>query len=158
MCAATSAPDSRSRSRAISCESWWTDARAGHPSARLERSLRDDVVPAIAASWRERVLAHVESNSFTAAESEQAGIPLEREPLIAYGATLLLALATERTVALAQLGDGDIVVVNRDSVTLPIAPDDRLVASQTTSLCLDDAERDFRVAVVDAIERCSSCC
>jgi hypothetical protein len=50
-------------------------------------------------------------------------------------------------VALAQLGDGDVVVRTGDGAVLaPVPGDARLVAGETTSLCLPGAQHDFRFA------------
>jgi hypothetical protein len=62
----------------------------------------------------------------------------------------MIAIADERTVALLQLGDGDIVVGRvSGSIVQPMPGDDRLIGNQTTSMCLPTARDDFRVAVVE---------
>ncbi|HTL84227.1 MAG TPA: PP2C family serine/threonine-protein phosphatase [Acidimicrobiia bacterium] len=117
-----------------------------------ERELRDRIVPEITAAWRARVQEHLAANPFTDEERARGNAPLDDQPLVSYGATLLVALAAERSLALAQLGDGDILLVRGNDVQLPIEPDARLVASQTTSLCLQTADDDFRCAVLADIE------
>ncbi len=138
----------------IACDvlsEWWSSA-ARDRSAHIERDLRHVVVPRITRLWRERVTEHAGAHPFTIDERDRAEAILESQPLIAYGATLLLAVASNRSLVLAQLGDGDIVLVRGEAVDLPIEPDERLVASQTTSLCLDTADDDFRFAVLSSVD------
>ncbi len=125
-----------------------TDQRA----ERLLQRLRTEIVPTIVSRWRERVAADVAARPFTDDERARAGSPLDDEPVLAYGATLLVAVTTEQLVALAQLGDGDILVVRRGEVLLPVERDERLVASQTTSLCLDSATDDFRCVLLTDVD------
>lgn len=142
----------------ISCDilsEWWTRTARGDGNAPgtalIERELRDTAIPTITRQWRARVADHVATHPFTQEEFDRAATAVDLQPEVAYGATLLVAVASDRAVALAQLGDGDIVLVRGDDVTLPIEPDARLVASQTTSLCLESADADFRCSVVDDI-------
>lgn len=142
----------------VSCDilgEWWTRTARGNgdapATALIEQELRDRVVPTITRQWRARVADHVVAHPFTEEEFTRAGTAVDVQPEVAYGATLLVAVASDRAVALAQLGDGDIVLVRGDDVMLPIEPDARLVASQTTSLCLDSADADFRCSVVSDI-------
>jgi len=142
----------------ISCDilsEWWTRTARGDGNAPgtalIERELRDTAIPTITRQWRARVADHVATHPFTQEEFDRAATAVDLQPEVAYGATLLVAVASDRAVALAQLGDGDIVLVRGDDVTLPIEPDARLVASQTTSLCLESADSDFRCSVVDDI-------
>src|SRR5205823_7636602 len=74
----------------------------------------------------------------------------EADPLRAYGTTALLAVVGDDGALVAQLGDGDILVVTEDGrVEAPIAHDPDLVANETTSLCLPDAGRFLRWAALD---------
>jgi hypothetical protein len=72
---------------------------------------------------------------------------IEANPLIAYGATLLVAVVMPACIIYLQLGDGDILNVSQaGEVTRPAIPgDERLFADETTSLCSPDAWRDVRV-------------
>jgi len=107
---------------------------------------------ALVESWRSEVVVDAAGDPFTAEERSRAdGADLEADVLVAYGATLLVAVATADWVALIQLGDGDILVVGEDAaVRDPVPGDSRLVAGQTTSLCLPTAEQDVRVAIEPA--------
>lgn len=115
--------------------------------AVLRRQMRELVF-----TWRRDVLAHYEDHPFSAEEAARSGgADLRRDPVIAYGATLLVTIARGGEVALAQLGDGDALVRTHGSLPAhPVPGDDRLVAGETTSLCLPGAENDFRYATVGA--------
>ena len=139
----------------IACDvlsEWWSRIAPGTgnpPSTeRIEREVRNAVVPAITREWRSQVATHIAAHPFTDEERGRTTTPVDLQPVIAYGATLLVALASDRVLVLAQLGDGDIVLVRGRDVVLPIEPDARLVASQTTSLCLENADADFRSTIV----------
>ncbi|HET9730687.1 MAG TPA: protein phosphatase 2C domain-containing protein, partial [Acidimicrobiia bacterium] len=135
----------------VACETArvWAAASAALPKRAMLASLRDELAPEIVARWRADVDQHVQDAPFD--DDELARLRDDSDPRIAYGATLLMAIAIDDCIALAQLGDGDIIVVGGgDAVHQPIAPDDRLIGGQTTSLCLSTAEDDFRYAVVEA--------
>lgn len=101
---------------------------------------RDDALAAaprrIVSGWRTRVDAHIRS------------CPLDEvseNPYIAYGATLLAAGVSEDDLFFLQLGDGDILCVGQDGTTVrPLPPDERLIANETTSLCMQNASDEFR--------------
>lgn len=81
------------------------------------------------------------------AEGASARLAVESNPLLPYGATLLLAVVLDRSALFLQLGDGDILVAGRSRrVVRPLPGDSRLLGNETTSLCTTSAERDFRIA------------
>jgi serine/threonine protein phosphatase PrpC len=105
-------------------------------------------VPAVIDRWREAVLADLADDPFTADEQVQ------RQPgddaTVAYGSTLLLAIALREWLIMAQIGDGDVVGVRADgSASLPVPTDPLLDGLVTTSLCGRDPSADFRIAVTD---------
>jgi hypothetical protein len=126
-----------------------TAAAAAPEPRRLLRA----AVPTIVATWRDRVREHYEAHAFTQEEVDQAGTALEVDPVMSYGATLLIAVVAGDELMLAQLGDGDIVVRCGHEVRRPMPQDDRLVAGSTTSLCLSTAVADFRFGNVPAGDR-----
>ncbi len=106
-------------------------------------------VPELVAAWRAGVDVHVADEPWTVQDLDR-GPGLVGDPYHGYGTTIMIAIADERTVALLQLGDGDIVVGHRSgAITQPMPGDDRLIGNQTTSMCLPTATEDFRVAVVE---------
>lgn len=109
------------------------------------------------ALWKERVLADIESCPFEREHIKRLiniyGYTvldeLDRRPEIIYGTTVMLAVCTPGYVMLAQLGDGNILIVDaHGSVSSPIRDDPRLAASQTWSLASPDASSRFRVALL----------
>jgi Protein phosphatase 2C len=106
------------------------------------------LVPAITGGWRDAVRDDLTADPFTA--QEEAGRGGGDDALIAYGSTLLLAIAGRRWLVLVQIGDGDIMGIQPDGRPLLAVPrDPSLDGHQTTSLCGLRAEEDFRAAVVD---------
>jgi hypothetical protein len=65
---------------------------------------------------------------------------------LAYGATLLAVLVADAFILFLQLGDGDILVVSETGeVSQALIRDPRLMANETTSLCMTDAWREVRM-------------
>ena len=121
------------------------------------RSAAETRLPgAIVQGWERRISDDIAAEPFTPKErknfiaqySAPAWKVLKANPLVAYGATLLVAAATNDYLFLAQIGDGDIVTVTRAGcATRPFRQDPRLFAGETTSLCLADAVESFTVLV-----------
>jgi serine/threonine protein phosphatase PrpC len=112
-------------------------------------------------AWQSAVGADLANNPFTEAEltklvtadGEASKDSVVANPELAYGATLLVAAATDERMLYMQLGDGDILAVSANGATTrPIQADDRLVGNQTTSLCQPEAWREFRNAEVTAAD------
>jgi len=115
---------------------------------QLESEALGTLVPAITGRWRAAVAGDLADQPFT--DQEQASRARGDDPLIAYGSTLLLAVAGRRWLVLVQIGDGDIVGIQPDGqALLPVPSDPSLDGLQTTSLCGPRAEEEFRAAVVD---------
>ena len=115
---------------------------------QLESEALGTLVPAITGRWRTAVRDDLAAQPFTG--EEQAARASGDDPLIAYGSTLLLAVAGRRWLVLVQIGDGDIVGIQPDGRALLAVPTDpSLDGLQTTSLCGPRAEEEFRAAVVD---------
>ena len=117
-------------------------------AAPIESEALGTLVPAITGEWRDAVREDVAADPFT--PREQASRGGGDDPLIAYGSTLLLAIAGRRWLVLVQIGDGDIMGIQPDGrPLLPVPRDPSLDGQLTTSLCGPRAEDEFRVAVVD---------
>ena len=96
---------------------------------------------ALVRNWS-AVTDHLNSEPLTPDEPAS----LDADPAVAYGATLLVTVVTERFVLYLQLGDGEILSVSESGeVVRPLTKDDRLFGNETTSLCAPEAWRDFRV-------------
>ncbi len=117
-------------------------------AGQIESQALGSLVPDLVGRWRDAVHDDLAARPFSAEESEHRF--RGDDALIAYGSTLLLAIAAPRWLVLVQIGDGDIVAVQPDGrALLPVPGDPSLDGRQTTSLCGPEAERDFRAGVVD---------
>ncbi len=110
----------------------------------------------IVARWNELARAEIAAHPITpdewrrlqGAEGPDGVAQVHDNPLLAYGSTLLFALALPGSLVLGQIGDGDLVTVDADgSVRRPVPPDDRLAGRYTTSICHPGAQHDFRCLV-----------
>jgi hypothetical protein len=130
------------------------------PGERLELSwvkdrLEQDAPRRIVRDWRARVKEDLARSPFRdeefAAVRERDGQKGQEavvsDPYLAYGSTLVTAVATPTFMAFWQIGDGDVLTVSASGAGRPLAGDDRLIANETTSLCSAEAWRLFRVAV-----------
>jgi serine/threonine protein phosphatase PrpC len=125
-----------------------------NPSA-IKRLAEDQIPRGLVRSWRKAVQTHFDQNPFTEEEREllkqrvgETGLnDMDTNPLMVYGATLLLTLVTCEFALHLQIGDGDILVVDGEgNVCKPVPSDNRLMANETTSLCAENAWKDFRLA------------
>lgn len=109
-------------------------------------------VPDVVEEWRAWAQEHASGHPFTDEERSRSGVAdLDDDPLFAYGATLLLVVVLDRGMGIAQIGDGDVLVRTDGYVTRPVPGDPRLVAGETTSLCLGSAVADFRYATLTEV-------
>ncbi len=133
------------------------DERRGRfDSAEIESKGKEYLPKEFVKKWRKTVEYHLKNNPFTEGEfkklEEKSGAGarklVEENPLLAYGTTSLTVALEEDFAVYLQLGDGDILNVStKGEVTKPLAEDARLLANETTSMCLPKAENDFRFFV-----------
>jgi len=106
--------------------------------------------------WLEYVQRDIESSPFSEEEKnllqskmtepKTPSIVPDKKDVIAYGSTLLTTVIHETFILFIQLGDGDILVINKDgSIDKPIPDDTRFIGTETTSLCLPEAWYEFKV-------------
>jgi serine/threonine protein phosphatase PrpC len=127
------------------------------PATAQPEVLKNCLPQQIVEVWRNGVEGHMHEQPFTDAEwsclvessGDKARAEVEANPWLAYGATLLLCAIRPGYIICAQLGDGDILLVTeRGEVSRPHWPaDQRLIANETTSLCMAGAWREMRVDV-----------
>jgi serine/threonine protein phosphatase PrpC len=97
-----------------------------------------------------RPLTEQELAGVEAGEGVEAADSVRADPLLAYGATLLAALAVPGALVISQLGDGDVLLVDASGrARRPVPRDERLLGSLTTSICRPGAEADFRSIVLE---------
>jgi len=98
----------------------------------LKLAFTDSFPAKVTQEWRKAVEKHL---------THQGGAPRDYKR---YGSTLLMAGIVDRLLFLAKLGDGDIVVTNRDQHQgEPLSVKGNLVAGETFSMCTEDAEKHF---------------
>ncbi|MBN1955054.1 MAG: protein phosphatase 2C domain-containing protein [Anaerolineae bacterium] len=120
----------------------------------VKRWAGENLPQQIVRRWRESVADDLLETPFTREELErlraEVGGEKERQvvldPVLAYGATLLSVLMTPAFTLYLQLGDGDILDVSESGEVsrVPLPADARLFANATTSLCSEEAWREFR--------------
>lgn len=104
---------------------------------------KDEFKRRLMEAWRQEVSRHLAENPFSASE-----LTRESDPFVAYGSTLLAARAGEKQLLLAQIGDGDILMVSSTGQVLrPWPRDERHLGVETTSLCTEDAAANIRLRV-----------
>lgn len=126
----------------------------------LSQILHQRLPQMLVEQWHNSVTAHLQANPFTQSEwgqllaqeyrdGELSRQIVESNPVVAYGATLLLTLVTKTFAVYFQLGDGDILCVNSNGeTTCPLPADDRLIANETISLCTPNAWKASRMRVI----------
>jgi serine/threonine protein phosphatase PrpC len=132
------------------------DERRGRFDTAEIESQKDYLSAELVRRWREAVEADLKKEPFTEKEFENLEKKadaktrklVEDNPLLAYGTTSLTVAMEEDFVVYWQLGDGDILNISETGeVTKPLSEDPRLLANETTSMCLPKAENDFRFFV-----------
>ncbi len=107
-------------------------------------------VELVRADLEQRPIDPAELAAVAVSEGEEAAAGVRADPLLAYGATLLAALAVAECLVLVQLGDGDVLLVDAAGhTTRPVPRDERLLGNLTTSICRVGAEQDFRTMVLE---------
>lgn len=97
-------------------------------------------------NWKAAVKDHFLNHPFDGIHENSALLP-EREDnyIVAYGATILLVIIKNNYLISLQLGDGDILSVNSNlEITNLMADDPTLIANETSSLCQDNANDNWR--------------
>lgn len=113
----------------------------------MARGIVDQWRAAVCTDLVNHPLTEEELNQVEADDGPASRRSVETMPVLAYGATLLVAAATEDLILYLQLGDGEILSVGSNGeTTRPMRADRQLLGNQTTSLCQPDAWREFRSA------------
>lgn len=132
-------------------------SRAEQRSIDGAKSLQACLPERVTAMWTERVawdlaerpLGEEELAKVANLEGLAGRSALERHPEAAYGTTVILAVAAGDHLLFAQLGDGDLLLVDREGMVLrPIPTDLELVANRTWSLASGDAVKRFKTTLL----------
>jgi hypothetical protein len=108
------------------------------------KSIAGELPQRLVQRWQQLVMSELQTYPVTPAEWERlqtregtaACQRVRQQPLIAYGATILIFLVTDHFICYWQLGDGDILCVDaQGQVSRPLTKDQQLVANATNSLC-----------------------
>ena len=101
-----------------------------------ESLLRSDIGPALVEGWTRAVLDDVRAHPYAATETGLMAGDSVQDMLTPYGSTILAMAATQRVLAVLQIGDGDsVAVTDQGDILQPLPTDDELVGVLTTSLC-----------------------
>ena len=113
-------------------------------------AVRAQLLVPLVAAWRSAVLADATTQPFLPAEApwldpqDERAVALDQlatAPLLAYGTTLLVAVATPDQLLLLQIGDGAILCVDDAGRVAEAFPTARArIGNQTDSLAMHDAE------------------
>jgi len=122
----------------------------------IEDLLKKELPQRIVHFWRDTVADDICKYPFEIVELQKVeieGITKRRQvslnPVIAYGATLMTVIIAKSLLIILQIGDGDILLVSeKGRVNRPFPRDPRLIANETTSLCMNEAWREFQVRIL----------
>jgi serine/threonine protein phosphatase PrpC len=120
---------------------------SGRDPLGAQRDVAQELTRVLVSRWREKVDADYQARPSKTGDVNR---------YVAYGATLLCSVLTEDLVLHLQIGDGDILEVMEEDVRRPLPVDPRLIANETTSLCMDDSWREFQVVCEDISESAPS--
>jgi Protein phosphatase 2C len=124
---------------------------------QLQNAIKHFVPKKICEHWETKVEENLRTDPLnffhlTTRLSEDDTRSLMSSPRLAYGATLIVALVTKERTFYWQLGDGDILTVDAGGVKRPLPEDKRLIADETTSLCMENAHTFFRCLATQTTE------
>jgi hypothetical protein len=114
----------------------------GLPLSEIRRQAEERLPQAVSSRWRAKVDEDCDR------EPLPEGTP---DAYLAYGSTVLVVLVSSTLFVYAQLGDGEILVVDATGRSRrPLSGDSRLIGNETTSLASPKPWREFRVAIEPA--------
>ena len=100
--------------------------------------------------WNEKIQDHINKNPIdfkTITDIDKSAIEsIKKNTTIIYGSTLLIVILIHDYIICYQLGDGDIMLISKaKKVSKPIKKDKRHIGNETSSLCITNAENEFRI-------------
>ncbi|MGB8819794.1 MAG: PP2C family serine/threonine-protein phosphatase [Methanoregula sp.] len=119
------------------------------PHQQFRASFKTDFPRLATRRWRELVGQDAERQTLPSPRTPQAHGPTE-QIFTRYGTTLLAALVVGDTILLAQIGDGDLLLVRPGgTIEFPLPRDPVLAGNETHSLSSADAHLLWRTATID---------
>jgi hypothetical protein len=119
----------------------------------LPQRLVQEWTKSVEKHWSENPVSEEEWTQVVQKDGIAARQAIENNSTIAYGATLLVVVVTKFFILYLQLGDGDILCVDsQGEISRPLKRDRRLIANETTSLCMSKAWNEFQVGLVPYLE------
>ena len=119
--------------------------------ASERREIMHKLFDRILQRWKEQIEADIFDDPFSETQMENVSPKLREQYLAgkytenAYGTTLIAAIITEKYWLVIQLGDGRCVSIRPDgSCEQPVRVDERCKDNLTTSVCDEDAIKEFR--------------
>ena len=124
----------------------------GMPDIKLIDKLNRTLVT----EWRRRVIEFEENNPVEVEERkivEKLSVAeqkeLENDRALCYGSTLLYVIVEKEFILFGKLGDGNIICADiLGNVSEPLEKDPALIANETYSLCMGDAEKLFQNRII----------
>jgi len=116
------------------------------------RLIKSDIPKEIISVWKEAVdkdladcpVEESETRELTAHETSI----IEKNHYIVYGTTLIITLFFDGYIICWQLGDGNILFVSdQGKSSMPMGKDDTMIANETYSLCMKQADQYFNIKV-----------
>ena len=111
------------------------------------KNMAYDMLPKIISrSWEDKVLEDIKTNPINQYEKEK--FATNNIDLEAYGTTLLIVAIKDSFIFFIQIGDGDILLVDTAGNTKnPIARDENILTNETSSLCMKNNWKEFRLTI-----------
>ena len=103
-------------------------------------------------TWRETVKKHFKQNPFLETEinnfSPEIINELKQNPHIAYGSTLIFAIACDENLFIIKIGDGEVRICTENNIISPMPNAEEFAFGKTTSLCNSDASAHIQNCII----------
>ena len=131
-----------------------------HPLIYFEELLIRELPKKLTEAWKKSIYKYHSNNAFTVEEQQKLnsiGISQPEKihdyPFFIYGCTLMIVILTNDYIIYVKLGDGDILCVNQMKETYyPLMAKEELIANETYSLCMNNAEAYFSIMIENLMD------
>lgn len=128
--------------------------------AQSEQSLKEGLCKKIVNEWQIRVHEHHENSEIISNNINNKSphiVKKNQDPILTpYGSTLIIVIVSKALQAYFQLGDGNILTVNKEGNVTPIFPYQLDIGDDTLSLILPNCSDDFKLRIVHEPEETPS--